>query len=68
MSQRSEKLHRQVAQLRSDVDALQPYGWRRSTMPPRSWKPLQNVPGRRTGGPERQKRSLRHGGATQFWR
>lgn len=70
MSQRTEKIRRQVDQLRADVDALQAVWLAQElvNLPTRSWKPLQNVPGRRTGGPERQKQSLRHGGATQFWR
>ena len=33
MSQRSEKLHRQVAQLRADVDALQAVSYTHLTLP-----------------------------------
>lgn len=68
MSQRTEKIRRQVDQLRADVDALQAVWLVQEHHAAAELEPLQNVPGRRTGGPERQKQSLRHGGAMQFWR
>ena len=69
MSQRTEKIRRQVDQLRADVDALQAVWLAQEHHAAAELEAsLPNAPGRHTAEPERQKRSLRHGGATQCWR
>lgn len=69
MSQRSEKLHRQVSQLRADVDALQA-AWLAQQYSDAVEKleaaaECARQAHRRPGRPEP---SRRHGGATQCWR
>lgn len=68
MSKRTEKIRRQVDQLRADVDALQAVWLAQEHHAAAELEASAERARRRTGGPERQKQSLRHGGATQFWR
>ena len=69
MSQRTEKIRRQVDQLRADVDALQAV-WLAQEHHAAAELEASAERARQAHrrAPERQKQSLRHGGATQFWR